>query len=85
MLKGKDILNAWSIYLLILCALTKSLLSRTRSTLENNWVHISLPSDSSVNYTIIAWLTHAGVLLFVGTFVGGLMQGAKVKELFVVL
>lgn len=57
-----------------------------RSTLENNWVtRISLPiNDSTVNYTI-AWLTHAGVLLFVGTFVGGLIQGAKVKELFVVL
>ncbi|MFK2298592.1 hypothetical protein ACIXMM_11885 [Bacteroides fragilis] len=46
---------------------------------------ISLPiNDSTVNYTI-AWLTHAGVLLFVGTFVGGLIQGAKVKELFIVL
>ena len=39
---------------------------------------------STVNYTI-SWLTHAGVLLFVGTFAGGLIQGATVKELFVVL
>ena len=81
MLKGKDILNAWSIYLLILLLiiLTSPLFPGLRSTL------ISLPiNDSSVNYTI-AWLTHAGVLLFVGTFVGGLIQGAKVKELFVVL
>ena len=79
MLKGKDILNAWII-------LTSPLFPGLRSTLENNWVtRISLPiNDSSVNYTI-AWLTHAGVLLFVGTFVGGLIQGAKVKELFVVL
>ena len=88
MLKGKDILNAWSIYLLILLLiiLTSPLFPGLRSTLENNWVtRISLPiNDSSVNYTI-AWLTHAGVLLFVGTFVGGLIQGAKVKELFVVL
>ena len=88
MLKGKDILNAWSIYLLILLLiiLTSPLFPGLRSTLENNWVtRISLPiNDSTVNYTI-AWLTHAGVLLFVGTFVGGLIQGAKVKELFVVL
>ena len=39
---------------------------------------------STGNYTI-SWLTHAGVLLFVGTFAGGLIQGATVKELFVVL
>ncbi len=87
-LKRKDILNAWSIYLLILLLiiLTISLFPGLRSTLENNWVtRISLPiNGSTVNYTI-AWLTHAGVLLFVGTFVGGLIQGAKVKELFIVL
>jgi lactate permease len=87
-LKGKDILNAWSIYLLILLLiiLTSPLFPGLRSTLENNWVtRISLPiNDSTVNYTI-AWLTHAGVLLFVGTFVGGLIQGAKVKELFIIL
>lgn len=87
-LRGKDILNAWSIYLLILLliVLTSPLFPGLRGTLENNWVtRISLPiNDSPVNYTI-SWLTHAGVLLFVGTFVGGLIQGAKVKELFIVL
>ena len=65
-LKGKDILNAWSIYLLILLLiiLTSPLFPGLRSTLENNWVtRISLPiNDSTVNYTI-AWLTHAGVCL----------------------
>ena len=57
-----------------------------RHTLENNWItKISLPINAStVNYTIL-WLTHAGVLLFVGTFIGGLIQGAKVKDLFTVL
>lgn len=57
-----------------------------RQTLENNWItKISLPINAStVNYTI-SWLTHAGVLLFVGTFIGGLIQGAKVKDLFTVL
>ncbi|WP_459188717.1 L-lactate permease [Parabacteroides sp. APC149_11_2_Y6] len=87
-LKGKDILNAWSIYLLILLLiiLTSPLFPGLRTTLVNSWVtHISLPiKDSTVNYTI-SWLTHAGVLLFVGTFIGGLIQGAKVKELFIVL
>ena len=85
-LKTKDILNAWSIYLLILflIILTSPLFPSLRSTLENNWVtRISLPVNATtVNYTI-SWLTHAGVLL--GTFIGGLIQGAKVKELFIVL
>ena len=84
-LKRKDILNAWSIYLLILLLiiLTSPLFPGLRSTLENNWVtRISLPiNDSTVNYTI-AWLTHAGVLLFVGTFVGVhcIMEHCKAVE-----
>lgn len=87
-LKWHEILIAWSIYLLILLLiiLTSPLFPGLRTTLENNWVtRISLPvNDSTLSYTI-SWLTHAGVLLFAGTFVGGLIQGAGVKELFVVL
>lgn len=83
-LRTKDILNAWSIYLLILLLiiLTSPLFPGLRHTLENNWVtRISLPvGDSTLNYTI-SWLTHAGVLLFIGTFIGGLIQGAGVKEM----
>ena len=87
-LRTKYILNAWSIYLLILLLiiLTSPLFPGLRHTLENNWVtRISLPvGDSTLNYTI-SWLTHAGVLLFIGTFIGGLIQGAGVKEMFTVL
>lgn len=87
-LKGKEIWNAWSIYLLILLLifLTSPLFPGLRNTLENNWVtRISLPiNGSTVNYSI-SWLTHAGLLLFIGTFAGGLIQGAKAKELFAVL
>ena len=87
-LRTKDILNAWSIYLLILLLiiLTSPLFPGLRHTLENNWVtRISLPvGDSTLNYTI-SWLTHAGVLLFIGTFIGGLINGAGVKEMFTVL
>lgn len=87
-LKGLEVLNAWSIYLLILflIILTSPLFPGLRTTLENNWVtRISFPiNDSTMNYTV-SWLTHAGVLLFVGTFVGGLIQGAKIWELFAVL
>ena len=87
-LRTKDILNAWSIYLLILLLiiLTSPLFPGLRHTLENNWVtRISLPvGDSTLNYTI-SWLTHAGVLLFIGTFIGGPIQGAGVKEMITVL
>lgn len=87
-LKTKEILNAWSIYLLILflIILTSPLFPELRGVLEHNWItRISLPiNGSTVNYSI-SWLTHAGVLLFIGTFVGGMIQGAKVKDLFVVL
>ena len=95
-LKTKDILNAWSIYLLILflIILTSPLFPGLRHTLENNWItRISLPINAStVNdryYFLVGELctslTHAGVLLFIGTFIGGLIQGAKVKDLFIVL
>ena len=78
-LKTKDILNEWSInfQILFLIILTSPLFPGLRHTLENNWItRISLPINAStVNYTI-SWLTHAGVLLFIGTFIGGLNQGA---------
>lgn len=79
-------LTASYLLILVLIILTSPLFPGLRQTLENNWItKISLPINAStVNYTI-SWLTHAGVLLFVGTFIGGLIQGAKVKDLFTVL
>lgn len=87
-LKAGALLNAWSIYLLILLLiiLTSPLFPGLRHALETNWVtRISLPINDTTTHYTISWLTHAGLLLFVGTFVGGLIQGATVKELFVVL
>lgn len=84
----KQIANAWSIYLLILflIILTSPLFPGLRTTLDTNWVtRIILPINGLQTVYAISWLTHAGVLLFVGTFIGGLIQGAKVKELFTVL
>lgn len=87
-LKAGELLNAWSIYLLILLLiiLTSPLFPGLRHSLETHWVtRISFPiNGTATNYTI-SWLTHAGLLLFVGTFIGGLIQGATVKELFIVL
>lgn len=87
-LQTKDILSAWSIYLLILLLIfiTSPLFPELRSFLELNGVtKITLPIHNTFVDYKIGWLTHAGVLLFIGTFVGGLIQGASVKELFAVL
>lgn len=86
--KLKDILNAWSIYLLILFLIIFSspLFPAIRHVLSTHLVtNIVLPiHGQGVTYSI-SWLTHAGVLLFIGTFVGGLIQGAKPKDIFAVL
>ena len=87
-LRIKDILNAWSIYLLILALIiiTSPLFPNLRHTLESNWItRITLPINSADVQYSISWLTHAGLLLFIGTMVGGMIQGAKIKELFIVL
>lgn len=84
----KQALNAWSVYLLILflIIITSPLFPEFRATLTNNWVtRIVFPIHGVQTVYAISWLTHAGVLLFVGAFVGGLIQGAKVRDLFRVL
>lgn len=87
-LSFKQIANAWSIYLLILLLifLTSPLLPGLRMTLTTNWVTtLIFPINGLKTVYAISWLTHAGVLLFIGTIVGGLIQGATFKELFVTL
>ena len=86
--KLKDILNAWSIYLLILFLIIFSspLFPAIRHVLSTHLVtNIVLPIHGQGVAYSISWLTHAGVLLFIGTFVGGLIQGAKPKDIFAVL
>ncbi|MDO4163514.1 MAG: L-lactate permease [Bacteroides sp.] len=87
-LKFGAILNAWSVYLLILLLIivTSPLFPSLLAVLESNCVtRITLPVGGAELKYSISWLTHAGMLLFVGTFVGGLIQGATVGDLFGVL
>lgn len=83
-LSGRVILNAWSVYLLILflIIITSPLFPALRSTLESTCVtHIELPlGEGHLSYSI-SWLTHAGVLLLVGSWIGGWIQGAKSVEM----
>lgn len=80
-----SLLNAWSVYLLILLLVivTSPLFPSLRATLNSVCVttlHFTV-HDVSKPYTI-NWLTHAGILLFIGTLVGGLVQGASLSALF---
>lgn len=82
-----ETLKAWSIYLLVLAlvVLVSPLFPSLRAVLYDACVTtVEFPVKGIEPYSI-HWLTHAGVLLFVGTFVGGLIQGASVKALFKVL
>ena len=73
------LLNAWSVYLLILLLVvfTSPLFPAIRSVLDSTCITtINIPVEGIKPYEI-HWLTHAGLLLFVGTFAGGMIQGAR--------
>lgn len=83
-----ELFNAWSVYLLILLfviltsalvAPVKNFLASISTTVWNFHVHGEvLPYKT-------AWLTHPGLVLFLGAFLGGLIQGAKAGELLSLL
>lgn len=82
-----ETLNAWSIYLLILflVIITSPLFPGIRNALNSVCTtKITFPLENIKPYTI-NWLTHAGILLFAGTFIGGLIQGATVKDIMTTL
>lgn len=82
-----EIFSAWSVYLLILVLVifTSPLFPSIRQVLDSTGITtLSFPVDAIKPYPIY-WLTHAGVLLFVGTFIGGLIQGASVLAVLKVL
>lgn len=88
-----DIIKAWSIYglILLLVILTSPLLP-LRSILAPiltstfSFDIFDVVSNTDITRSIkISWLIDAGVLLFIGSIVGGLIQGAKIAALFKVL
>lgn len=84
-----DVIKAWSVYgaILILVIMTSPILP-FRGTLQS-LISSTIPFDiyNNVTQTIatpsitIFWLTDAGVLLFLGSMIGGIIQGAKIGEL----
>ncbi|HSC54753.1 MAG TPA: L-lactate permease [Phnomibacter sp.] len=85
----KEIVNAWAVYglILFLIIITSPLFNTIRTFLQSiSATPISFPINGSEKTLKIFWLTDGGFLLFVGSVVGGLIQGAKfgalMKELW---
>lgn len=82
------IMNAWSVYGLILffIIITSPLFEVLRNFLQSiSASPISITIEGIEKNIKIFWLTDGGVLIFLGTFLGGLLQGASINELFSVL
>jgi lactate permease len=85
---SKEIMNAWAVYGLILLFIigTSPLFNSFRTFLQSiAAAPIEITINGSVKTINIFWLTDGGVLLFLGSVIGGLLQGAKLSELFGVL
>ncbi len=80
----KELCKAWSVYglILLLVIFTSPLFPAVRNVLDSHLITTILIPVEHIKPYSVHWLTHAGLLLFVGTFVGGLIQGASPKELF---
>ena len=89
----KSIVKAWSVYglILFLIIMTSPILpfrSVLASALQTVWSFPIFDMSSGVKETqvvTISWLVDTGILLFVGSMLGGLIQGASLKELFKLL
>ncbi|GBU07171.1 glycolate transporter [Bacteroidales bacterium] len=83
-----EIASAWSVYGLILALVifTSPLMPTVRTFLQGIiTTSIPLTINGADKIIKITWLTDAGVLLFLGSMMGGLIQGASLKSLFALL
>lgn len=80
----KQIVQAWMVYILILglVIITSPLFPSIRGILDAALVSpIRITINGIPKLYPIHWLTHTGLLLFTGAFIGGLIQGASVPAL----
>ncbi|MDO4790506.1 MAG: lactate permease LctP family transporter [Porphyromonas sp.] len=80
--------KAWSVYLFILLFIVLSgpLVTPVNEFLKSTLVsRIHLPIYEEGKYFAFGWLSNAGLMLFLGTIVGGLIQGLSLKKLMLVL
>ena len=85
---GGEVFRAWAVYVLImvLSLFTSPLFPAVREMLSGvcSSTMSFIIGGEERKYTI-QWLTQGGVLLFIGSFAGGLIQGGRVKDLLVLL
>lgn len=82
------ILRAWSVYFFILFFIIISgpLVKPINEILTSNFVSkVHLPIYAEGKYFAFGWLSNAGLMLFLGTIVGGLIQGVNFGRLMKVL
>lgn len=85
---ARQILNAWAVYLLILAfvLITSPLFPSVRGALNSVLVtKLDFLVHGAVKSINIQWLTQGGLLLFLGSFIGGLIQGGHVGRLLTCL
>lgn len=87
---GKEIFQAWSVYglILILVLLTSPLFPISAWLKENVTIFqtvFSFDIAGAARKVGIYWLTDTGVLIFVSSIVGGLIQGSTLSKLFKLL
>ncbi len=78
--RGKEIVSAWMVYVLIMffVLVTSPIFPTIKNSLQSVGVStVSFTIRGEENRYVIQWLTQGGVLLFLGSFIGGLIQGAS--------
>ena len=85
---GGEVFRAWAVYVLIMVLILfmSPLFPAVREMLSgvcSSTMSFMIGGEER-KYTI-QWLTQGGVLLFIGSFAGGLIQGGRVKDLLVLL
>ena len=81
-------LRAWSVYgfILFFIIISGPLVKPVSTFLRANLVsHVPLPIYPEGKTFSFGWISNAGLMLFLGTFFGGLVQGVSAKKLIVVL
>lgn len=85
---NSEIINAWSVYgfILFFIIVTSPLFEVLRTFFQSiSATPITLTIEGIEKTIKIFWLTDGGILIFLGTFLGGLLQGATIKDLSLVL
>lgn len=83
-----ETLRAWSVYgfILLFILLSGPLFPSINGFLKSHLVsHVSLPIYADGTTFNFGWISNAGIMLFMGTVLGGFVQGVSPKQLLVLL